>query len=149
MAKTLHGCHWRMGGGGGKGDTPPPPPWHIGDRSYRQGRSYGGGGLEARFPQFSVPPHTKSSIYIFKFANIARVLILCAPTKNHACVFLKYASKYMLSWLFYVLLLLLLLLVTLFRRKMRTIFFLGEIFFFFFFLGGEGLSSQNVSAPPT
>ena len=54
-----------------------------------QGRSYGGGGggLGARAPPptnsrcLPGAPHKKLCVYIFEFANIARELILSAPTK--------------------------------------------------------------------
>ena len=55
-------------------------------KAQSQGRNWGGGGGGHVPPTnfLGAPPHTqkKSCVYIFLFANIARELILCAPTKS-------------------------------------------------------------------
>ena len=56
-----------------------------------QGRSYGWGGGGAWGAR--APPHTKKIMLIFRNLRISRVNILRLH-KNHAYVFLKYASKY-------------------------------------------------------
>ena len=95
------------------------------------------------------PPHKKS--YIFLFANVARELILCAPTKIMLMYSLNMLSN-MLIWLFYAfvsgcssrahphpptkVVTFFFLLVSFFCRKMGTFFFRRGV-----------LSAQNVSAP--